>query len=520
MRTLPLIFGLFMGLQLHAQTREVRIYYSPARNASGATLKTALHKVIKEHEMRTYKQVWEDFGKTDTRADNTVCDIYGDTKYIFSQDQDRGYSTPNAYNREHSFPKSWFGDNQKYPMYTDLFHLYPADKTLNSTRNNFPYGDIAEGYNQLGENVREGYKGKVFEPCDSLKGDLARTYFYMVTTYEDRIAKWRGYEGGRAVLDGKNYPGLSEWQLKMMLEWAKQDPVSPKEKARNEAVWGIQHNRNPYIDYPGLEAYVWGEKKDVAPDLLNYTNPYTQQKVNEETFAETDLKPMDHAPLPIDSIGAMAVGKVRPNVFGRIQHLADLAVGRRCMIVARQSKKSEAFYAMGSDFSKNPVSIDEDSVRNSESNAIFLLEKAGKNYALRLTNTTMGTARYLACQVVPPKTSRSKEKYNLTFVEQPNAETAQWEISLTEGGQTTIANIGVNSQAIRFDNTKRGNKFALQCDKGVEIELFVEGMDVTTGIGTLHKSNVDGETLYDLSGRRTSTTHGIAIKNGRVVILK
>ena len=96
----------------------------------------------------------------------------------------------------------------------------------------------------------------------------------MVTCYEEKIVDWYtnyGVNGSgetqKAVLgtfDGNKYPGLSEWQLKMLMKWAKNDPVSEKETNRNNAVYDIQNNRNPFIDYPGLEEYIWGDKKDVA----------------------------------------------------------------------------------------------------------------------------------------------------------------------------------------------------------------------------------------------------------------
>jgi hypothetical protein len=56
----------------------------------------------------------------------------------------------------------------------------------------------------------------------------------------------------------------------MLMKWAKNDPVSEKEINRNNAVWGIQNNRNPFIDYPGLEDYIWGDKQDVAFSYDNY----------------------------------------------------------------------------------------------------------------------------------------------------------------------------------------------------------------------------------------------------------
>ena len=93
----------------------------------------------------------------------------------------------------------------------------------------------------------------------------------MVTCYEEKLPDWyANYSDSQPTLDGKTYPGLNEWQLKMLMKWAKNDPVSEKEINRNNAVYGIQKNRNPFIDCPGLEDYIWGDKKDVAFSYDNY----------------------------------------------------------------------------------------------------------------------------------------------------------------------------------------------------------------------------------------------------------
>ena len=174
-------------------------------------------------------------------------------------------------------------------MYTDLNHLYPTDGFVNGKRSNHPFGETngesyksANDFSKLGKCTYPGYTGTVFEPNDEYKGDFARTYFYMVTCYEEKIADWYtayGVNGNgetkaavMATLDGKAYPGLSSWQLSMLMKWAKNDPVSEKEINRNNAVYDIQENRNPFIDYPGLEEYIWGDKKDVAFSYDNYTS--------------------------------------------------------------------------------------------------------------------------------------------------------------------------------------------------------------------------------------------------------
>ena len=243
-------------------------YYRAAQGKQGAALKTALCAIVYNRKERSYANLWTDFRSTDKRADGKVWDMYSAvTSYTFGTDQAGTYKKEgDVYNREHSFPKSWFGGDVM-PMYTDLNHLYPTDAFVNGKRSNYPFGETAgESYrsagafSKLGRCTCPGYSGTVFEPADEYKGDFARTYFYMVTCYEEKLADWYSQNSDvRPTLDGKAYPGLSAWQLSMLLKWAAADPVSEKEVQRNSAVYAIQRNRNPFIDYPGLERLIWGD---------------------------------------------------------------------------------------------------------------------------------------------------------------------------------------------------------------------------------------------------------------------
>ena len=254
-------------------------YYQAADGKKGAELKTALKDVIFDRYEgggidAAYKALWTHFRTTDARPNGSVWDMYSNKREMtFGDDQDKGSGNQEGqfYNREHSMPNSWFG-GKVMPMYTDLFHMYPTDKVVNNKRSNYPFGETngesyksANDFSKLGKCTVEGYSGTVFEPNDEYKGDFARTYFYMVTCYEEKLPDWyNNFSDSRPTLDGKTYPGLSEWQLKMLMRWAKQDPVSEKEVNRNNAVYEIQKNRNPFIDYPGLEEYIWGDKQDEA----------------------------------------------------------------------------------------------------------------------------------------------------------------------------------------------------------------------------------------------------------------
>jgi len=192
---------------------------------------------------------------------------------FFGTNQDTGSgggSEGQFYNREHSFPKSWFG-GEVAPMYTDLFHLYPSDKWVNNSRGNSPFGNVqvvsgfsANHYCEWGTSTESGSSLTVFEPADELKGDMARTYFYMVTRYENLVASWKS-NLNTEMLGGNTYPALSNWAVNVLLEWSRLDPVSAKERARNDAIYtNFQHNRNPFIDYPTLAEYVWGDSTTYA----------------------------------------------------------------------------------------------------------------------------------------------------------------------------------------------------------------------------------------------------------------
>jgi len=255
---------LFLASALFLSAQISTGYYSPAEGKTDVALKTALFSIVGSHTELSYAGLWTAFQTTDKRADGKVWDIYSNiTNYTFGANQCGNYSLEgDCYNREHSFPKSWFNDAT--PMYTDLFHLYPSDGKVNGMRGNFPFGEVgsatyqsANSYSKLGSCSFPGYTGTVFEPNDELKGDLARTYFYMVTAYEDRVSGWSSEH-----LDGSSYPALNAWSVALLLKWNAQDPVSQKEIDRNNAIYtNFQHNRNPFIDHPELSEYIWGNKK-------------------------------------------------------------------------------------------------------------------------------------------------------------------------------------------------------------------------------------------------------------------
>lgn len=270
------VLTLFFNLQAQPPAG----YYDAANGLTGAPLKTALYNIIKNHTVRSYP-LWSWYDDTDLQpapAVNKIWDIYTDNcNFTFSSDQCGTYSNVcDCYNNEHSFPKSWFGDVS--PMNSDIFHIYPTDGKVNGMRNNYPYGEVSSGTTwgngKLGTCSYPGYSGTVFEPSDQYKGDLARTYFYMATRYENVIASWEHDDvNGDAILNGTSFPAFETWFLNMLLKWNAQDPVSTKEINRNNAIYNVvQHNRNPFIDHPEWVTAIWGSGGGINENISIFNN--------------------------------------------------------------------------------------------------------------------------------------------------------------------------------------------------------------------------------------------------------
>lgn len=261
-------------------------YYNNTCGLTGAPLKTALYNIIKGHTSVSYDQLWTSYYTTDRRPTGKIWDIYTDNcVFTYSTDQCGNYSAVcDCYNREHSFPKSWFNDAT--PMYSDIFHIYPSDGKVNGMRSNYPYGNAAGGTvwgnGKLGSCTFPGYTGIVFEPSNEYKGDLARTYFYMATRYENVIAGWENYDpSGDAMLDGTSYPCFEPWALALLISWHNSDPVSQKEIDRNNAIYtSVQHNRNPYIDHPEWVNSVWGNATPIAVGSVNVLSENTSTTIS------------------------------------------------------------------------------------------------------------------------------------------------------------------------------------------------------------------------------------------------
>ena len=215
-------------------------------------------------------------------TNKTMEDIYSSKPYVSSDNGSSASTCGAGWNKEHTVPQSWF--NESSPMKSDAFHVYPTDIRMNSLRSSYPYGETNAakgcanyGYGSVGASTFPGYTGTVFDPGEggengSYKGDLARTYFYMATRY--RTTNFTNGSGGTSFTYSGGVANLTDYMKNLMLKWHREDPVSEKELKRNNAVYAHQKNRNPFIDYPELVEYIWGNKAGQTVVLANLVSAY------------------------------------------------------------------------------------------------------------------------------------------------------------------------------------------------------------------------------------------------------
>lgn len=273
---------------LSAIQSTVNSYYSSVNSmATGNTLLQELTDATVPNQLTSYgdlryaKGIEGSIGGNlntdyDTSNPNNMIDFYSGATFIGAWDQG------NTWNREHVWCQShgWWGEvsNSKRNAGSDLHHLRPAIKSINSSRNNSLFGEATDKSTQAkyyslekGANATATDEGAilygyidstvdpklstpsqnegVFEPTDRVKGDVARIIMYMLVRYDGEHTP---------VTDIIYTPSRSESAaLALLLKWHKEDPVSNFEIRRNNETYKIQGNRNPFIDNDNYASLIW-----------------------------------------------------------------------------------------------------------------------------------------------------------------------------------------------------------------------------------------------------------------------
>jgi len=259
------------------------LYYEHAQGTQDSVLKSRLGEIIICGVRLRYGSgalhTWDGFYRTDRdTATNQVLDMYSNEVYYF--DPEHPTSAIAAFDIEHMLPKSWWGRTVN-GAYCDLFHLVPGNASANRSKSNHAPGipsDTTFWNGSFATGSGEAYGlSKVFCPADEYKGDFARAYFYIAACYGDTL-KWETEGEPGMAMTNDSWQEFRPWLRDLLLEWHRMDPVSEKEKTRAVEVNKIQGNRNPFIDYPELVEYIWGNKQGETVDFntleQSYGDPY------------------------------------------------------------------------------------------------------------------------------------------------------------------------------------------------------------------------------------------------------
>ena len=252
----------------------VAVCEAMAQQVRGIALMDSLHNIVQPIRVLGYgggnNRTWAGFGRTDRMEGGQVRDRYSSAVRYLNDDN----TAVSGMNIEHIWANSWWGHLENN-AYKDLYNLYPSDAAANQRKSNNPIGVVDGTVAYDNGTIRVGKtqscpEGQVtvWEPADEWKGDFARTYFYMATCYKHfgQEGLWTTAEGLLTV-DPESPLVMRPWVSTLMLEWAEQDPVDDIERERCDSIEWIQGNRNPYVDFPSLCHYVWGDSTDCDFDL-------------------------------------------------------------------------------------------------------------------------------------------------------------------------------------------------------------------------------------------------------------
>lgn len=238
-------------------------------NAAPNTVLGELRDLIVEtHDVYTS---YDDCGGGSSKLMKTDFDPENPSKILLFYSRKAVSNSSSNFNREHVWPKSTGLWNTSGGG-SDMHHIRPTDSKINSTRGNLVFGEVSGGKTATGNNGEVGgyYGGGVFEPLDEVKGDVARIIMYMFVHYNSpstlgsNTNKSGNCPTTASSKTSGNLPltnvfnGSKTNAFNLLLEWHNDDPVDEIEINRNEAVYKIQGNRNPFIDKPDYANYIWG----------------------------------------------------------------------------------------------------------------------------------------------------------------------------------------------------------------------------------------------------------------------
>lgn len=244
------------SLDLSAQVVQATDYYAALDTSSnGATFRSKLSDLItKTHTKLTSYDGLRDVFKTsdaDPNKSGNIIWFYSGTSVAFN-------GKFGSTNREHVWPKKGgtaFDGDKERNVGSDAHHLRPAEQNLNSDRGSKQFGEVptiaSNIVPQAGSTSYDNLcylQGNYFYPGKGYRGATARILMYVET-------RWGDNYNLNFVIGAGDCKTIGD--IETLMKWHYQEPPTAEEIRRNEAVFKIQGNRNPFIDHPEFATKIY-----------------------------------------------------------------------------------------------------------------------------------------------------------------------------------------------------------------------------------------------------------------------
>lgn len=230
---------------------------------------------------------------------------------------------PDVYNWGTIVPDVWweYSPEIREKVASDFYNLIPLDQYVRQYRDDMIPGMVTDmvyenDFWSAGRGSIYGIATDLYSPPVSMRGELARTFFYIAIMYPSNIWTPRGF----MMMDTNSYPVFNSYAAALLMEWHKSYPVSDSEHLKNEIGEKLQGNCNPFVVYPDLPDYLWGDKSgenfvvDGEPVALRSRYSMTDERID----LISPYIPSD-AVWYVDDILAHST-KYKPSDLGRGEH--------------------------------------------------------------------------------------------------------------------------------------------------------------------------------------------------------
>jgi len=417
-------------------------YYDSITSTDKDTLINQLNTLINTgYQKYSYSSQTDNLKLTDTYDGNYVECLYTGQRI----DKDNSAGNAGQWNKEHIWAKTYgFNDKDRkddaYQAYSDIQMLRVTEGSINGKRSDKYFDDVTSSDSSYGCS----WNDEAFEPRDEVKGDVARIMFYMIVMYNDsnlnleltddvsKINESAGILGGTAYL-GK---------LSTLLKWAAEDPVDEREISRNNSVYAIQKNRNPFIDHPEYAYYIF--KSECEALELSYDDFY-----DDNTYVASNSEAILYMNNLVDSIGEVTLEK--ENLINQINSYYTELDSETNSFFTGYEKLQEATYKLAQlkDLTNRDTTVDTSIDLTILSSAQGNTTKNGVSVEYDCVLATIGKGIYAqTSKAVTMKVNNlydSIKSCEITY--KCNKENPTGVITITDGTKTETLNISTTTSA-------------------------------------------------------------------------